>query len=117
MGHPNLSDAINKALEQSERDGGLKVEDILPGLTAQVQTKNTLYLIHRNADGKLFIRGSAKYCPEPVEVSISGSTWGGSLLKIGFIGIGMRMEFTTTNHRVPVSTSAVQSITFQGVTE
>jgi len=37
--------------------------------------------------------GHPQYCPEPVAVRIAGSTWDGSMLKLQFIGRGMRLEF------------------------
>ena len=43
--------------------------------------------------GKELIWGHPQYCPEPVPVRIKGSTWGGSMLKLRFIGRGMRLEF------------------------
>jgi len=90
--HDNLSDDINKNIMQSELDGGLKLEDIDNGETIKVQTKNTLYTIKKISKDIFEISGNAKFCPEPIDCSIAGSTWGGSMLKIGFIGLGMVME-------------------------
>ncbi len=93
MSHPNLSDAINRNIAQSEIKGGVKLSDLTAGSTLEVQTRNTLYRIVKAEDGTLTIQGHAHFCPTPMPVTISGSTWGGSMLKMGFIGRGMHMEF------------------------
>ncbi len=93
MNHQNLSDAINRNNAQSEIEGGVKLSDLPIGSTLEVQTSNTLYRIAKRQDGTLTIQGHARFCPMPTPVTISGSTWGGSMLKMGFIGRGMHMEF------------------------
>jgi len=50
------------------------------------------------------------FCPEPVLVSIHGSTWGGSMLKEHFIGRGMHLEFHHPEYAMPIITSAIQEI-------
>jgi len=108
--HPNLSKEINDNIAKSEIDGGAWIKDLKPGKSLKVQTKNTLYTIH-NGEGGLTIQGHPKICPEPSPVSIHGSTWGGSMLKIGFIGRGMYMEFSTNGQQYV--TSMVQEVTEQ----
>jgi hypothetical protein len=44
-------------------------------------------------DGAALISGHPEFCPEPIEVRIQGSTWGGSMLKAQFVGRGMRLEY------------------------
>ena len=56
------------------------------------------------------ISGHPQYCPEPVQVAISGSTWGGSMLKQRFIGRGMHLEFCHPEYRTPIVTSKIQEI-------
>jgi len=80
--HDNLSDDINKNIMQSELDGGLKLEDIDNGETIKVQTKNTLYTIKKISKDIFEISGNAKFCPEPIDCSIAGSTWGTNFLSI-----------------------------------
>ena len=54
--------------------------------------------------GKDLIWGHPQYCPEPVAVRIEGSTWGGAMLKLRFVGRGMRLEFQhPTYHRIVTS--------------
>jgi hypothetical protein len=90
--HPNLSDEVNNAIIESELSGGAYIEKLAVGKKLLVQTRNTLYTIERREDG-LYISGSARFCPEPRKCVISGSTFGGSMLRMGYIGVGMYMEF------------------------
>lgn len=97
MSHPNLSAEINAALAQSERDGGIWLKDVPSNCGIEVQTQNTLYQIRRLGEG-WEIKGHARFCPDWTPCIISGSTWGGSMLKMGFIGVGMHLEFCSDQH-------------------
>jgi len=43
-------------------------------------------------------------------VTIAGSTWGGSMLKMRFIGRGMHLEFHHPAYSAPIITSPIQEI-------
>lgn len=88
--HPSILAAI----KESDEAGGVWLKDLKPGDEFRVQTRNTLYSITVNDLGKYFIQGSTRYCPSPTPVSIHGSTMG-SMIKVGFIGVGLQMEFST----------------------
>jgi hypothetical protein len=45
-----------------------------------------------------------------VKAYILGSNFGGSLLKIGFVGRGMYMEFSTENRRGTIITSRISEV-------
>lgn len=117
--HPNLSDEINRNIAKSEIDGGCFLfkmegskspEAILPaGKTLLVQTKNTLYRIEKRGEEDYWISGHPRFCPEPIKASIHGSTWGGSMLKVGFVGRDMHLEFSTPEHGT-VTTSRIQDV-------
>jgi len=92
-----------------EEDGGVWLHDVEVGTTLYVQTKNTLYTIESRTDG-FYISGHPLFCPEPKRVAIAGSTFGGSMIKSGFIGVGMYLEFTCEGQHLPVTTSRIQSI-------
>jgi hypothetical protein len=42
-------------------------------------------------------------------VNVHGSTWGGSMLKVAFIGRGMHLEFRHPQHRV-ITTSRIVEV-------
>jgi hypothetical protein len=45
-----------------------------------------------------------------VRVAIAGSTWGGSMLKLRFVGRGMHLEFSHPAYRTPIVTSPIQDV-------
>lgn len=108
--HPNLSDEVNNAIAESELAGGVFLDKLAVGKKLQVETRNTTYTIERREDG-LYISGNAKYCPEPVKCSIPGSNFGGSMLKMNFVGRGMFLEFHTDAHPTVIVTSQIQEVT------
>ena len=107
--HPNFDDAINRAICQSEIEGGVSLDELPVGAVLDVQTSNTVYRIEHRGDGEVLISGHPEICPEPVLVSFYGSTWGTPMLKIRFIGRDMRMEFFHPERGI-VRTSRVRDI-------
>jgi hypothetical protein len=93
MPHPNFSDQVNRNIVQSEIEGGVCLDEISEGAVLEVETQHHWYTIVIRGRGRDLISGHPKYCPDPVPVSIAGSTWGGSMLKVRFIGRGMQLEF------------------------
>ena len=130
LGHPNLSDQINFNILTSEGMGGADVKKLRPGQRLKVTTKNTEYYIKaeqddgRNPGGVLnsdsttevyfTIQGHERICPRPTLCNIHGSTWGGSMLKMNFVGVGMFLEFgIITNEGAKVYlTSEIQKVEF-----
>ena len=91
--HPNLSDEVNRNIVQSEIEGGVCLNDLSEGVRLELETQHRWYTILIRDRGKELIWGHPQYCPDPVPVRIAGSTWGGSMLKLRFIGRGMHLEF------------------------
>lgn len=98
-------DAVSLAGIKTE---GLFVKDY-PRHLIRVRTLNTMYEFV-TWEGK--ITGQAikpdgslpPYLPFETEVRINGSTWGGSMLKLGYIGVGMHLEFWDGSKIVTTST-------------
>ena len=107
--HPNFDDAINRAICQSEIEGGVSLNDLPVGAVLNVQTANTRYELENRGEGEVLISGHPEICPTPVLVSFHGSTWGSAMLKMGFIGREMSMEFRHPEKGI-VRTSRVQEI-------
>jgi hypothetical protein len=107
-GHPNLSDAINRNIAQSEADGGIWLRELKDGDDVSIHTLNTRYTLRKRGE-TLTLEGHSKYCPVPTNAHIAGSTWGGSMLKMGFVGVGMHLEFGTDQHP-RVTTSRIVSV-------
>jgi len=108
--HPNLSDEVNRHLVQSQIEGSVRVEDLVPGSWLQVKTQNTCYCILILFGAMALITGHPLFCPRPVLITIHGSTWGGSMLKVRFIGRGMHLEFHHPDYSTPIVTSPIQEI-------
>jgi hypothetical protein len=100
---------VNRRIVQSEIEGGVNLRDLPPGTVLEVQTQNRSYIIQYRGSGQALISGHPVFCPEPVLVSIHGSTWGGSMLKERFIGRGMCLEFGHPTYQ-PITTSAIVDV-------
>ena len=108
--HANLSDEVNNNIVQSEVEGGVHLRDLPPGTVLEVQTQNRAYTILYKGWDQALISGHPVFCPEPVPVTIHGSTWGGSMLKYRFIGRGMHLEFGHPAYQGPILTSRIVDI-------
>ncbi len=107
--HQNLSDEINHTIVQSEIEGGVYLSDLPDGICLEVETEHHLYSLRSSGGGRAWISGHPHYCPDPVEVIVGGSSWGGSLLKCSYIGRGMRLEFWHPAHEL-IKTSRICGI-------
>ncbi len=108
--HQNLSDRINGNIIRSEIEGGVYLRDLPHEAQIEVVTQNRGYTLVVHSDGSALICGHPEFCPEPVLVRITGSNWGGSMLKAAFIGRGMHMEFRHPDYQGPIITSRIVDI-------
>jgi hypothetical protein len=90
-------------------EDGVYLSDLPLGAHLELETLHHTYQLVNAGAGKALLSGHPDYCPGPVEVLIKGSNWGGSLMKRGFIGCGMHLEFLHPTHGAVV-TSRVRSI-------
>jgi hypothetical protein len=108
--HPNLCDEVNRNIVQSEIEGGVFLEQLPPETVLEIRTKHHRYVAVLLGGDEALISGHPCYCPQPVLVVIAGSTWGGSMLKLRFVGRGMYLEFHHPDFRTPIVTSLIQEI-------
>lgn len=108
--HSNLSDSVNRNIVESEIEGGVFLKDLPSATVLQIQTQHHCYTAVLLDEGSALISGHPEYCPEPVLVAISGSTWGGSMLKRRYVGRGMHLEFCHPEYRTPIVTSRIEEI-------
>ena len=106
--HQNLSDEVNRNIVQSEIEGGVYLDDLPQGATLDVETQNRHYKIVNHGAAQALISGHPKFCPQPVLVKIHGSNWGGSMLKVRFIGRGMHLEFRHPEYRTIMTSRIVE---------
>jgi hypothetical protein len=78
------------------------------------QTRNSVYEIFLldPKSGHALVQGG-KYFAEPMEATVRGSTFGGCMLKMGWLGVGLRMEFYANGQRTV--TSPLQSLRVERV--
>jgi len=108
--HANLSEEVNSNIIQSEVLGGVSLQDLQPATVLLIQTCNHCYTVVLLNENSVLISGHPTYCPEPLLVVITGSTWGGSMLKRRYIGRGMHLEFCHPEYHTPIVTSPIQEI-------
>ena len=106
---PVFSDEINRRIIQSEVEGGVYLKDLPTGAELEIETENRSYHIIVHDSGQALISGHPKFCPQPVLVHIRGSSWGGSMLKVAYLGRGMHLEFGHPEFQT-VTTSRIREI-------
>ena len=101
------SDSLDNLMKISPMLPGMTLESLAPFDSLRVGTLNSDYRIFLldPLTGRALVEGGC--FREPVEAVVNGSNFGGSTLKAGWIGIGLRMEMWVGNKLV--STSPVQS--------
>ena len=77
--------------------------------TIRARTLNTDYyfFILEPETGKVLVQGG-RFFEHPVEAVLSGSTFGGCMLKMGWLGVGLRIEICVNGQRIV--TSPVKSL-------
>ena len=79
--------------------------------TLHVHTRNSLYRIIVSAGDAVLVEGG-EFFPSLTPAHFSGASVGGSFLKVGWIGIGLRMEILVDGRRIV--TSPVRDISTAG---
>jgi hypothetical protein len=84
--------------------GGLDLTGLHPLTELRVETENNVYRIFllEPPDPRVVVHGG-RFFPLPTEASLSGSSFGGNFLKMGWIGYGMRMEIYQDGRRIVTS--------------
>ncbi|HVG69542.1 MAG TPA: hypothetical protein VM819_01490 [Vicinamibacterales bacterium] len=86
---------------------GVALGTLEPLTELKVQTRNTCYRIVISRDADIVIQGGT-FFPDPTRAHVEGASFGGNLLKVGWIGVGLRMEILAEGRRIV--TTAVRSI-------
>ena len=89
---------------------GVTLADLEPLTMLVVRTCHSLYRIIVWRDTTVFVQGG-RHFPNTVLGRINGSSLRGSLLKLGWIGVGLRMEICVGGRLIV--TSPVREITIE----
>jgi len=81
---------------------GVHLRDLAPMTTLVVRTRNSEYRIVVSSGDEVLVKGG-QFFPSLTEARFSGASIGGSFLKVGWIGIGLRMEILADGRRIVTS--------------
>ena len=96
-------------IEEVSRADGIGLIDVDAFTTLVVQTENSVYqvTILKPHAKEVLVQGGA-FFPVRTKACLNGSSFGGSCLKLGWVGLGLRMEFHAEDQWI--ITSHVRSI-------
>ena len=96
-------------VEEVSRTEGIGLIDVDAFTTLVVQTENSVYqvTILKPHAKEVLVQGGA-FFPVRTKACLNGSSFGGSCLKLGWVGLGLRMEFHAEDQWI--ITSHVRSI-------
>ncbi|MEO8260287.1 MAG: hypothetical protein ABI868_23270 [Acidobacteriota bacterium] len=98
---PSTLDGFIDAVSDRE---GISLRELEPLGTLLARTENSVYrVIPLEAGSSRVLIQGGRFFPEPTEVRFSGSGFGGSFLKLGWIGLGLRMEVLWQGQRIITS--------------
>ena len=87
---------------------GVHLRDLPPFTTLRVWTMNSLYRVVVTQWPEVYIQGGA-FFPDPTLAHVDGASFGGSCLRVGWIGAGLLVEIRSGGRRI--ITSPVLAIT------
>jgi hypothetical protein len=93
---------------------GVLLRDLEPLTTLIVHTRNTRYRIIVTRGDEVVVQGGA-FFPDPTPAHLDGASLGSSFLKLGWIGVGLRMEIRAGGQRIV--TTSVRSVAQEEATE
>jgi hypothetical protein len=91
---------------------GVDVRTLAPGTIVIMRTRHSRYRLEvvDAATFRMLVSGG-DWFPVPTDARLVGATCGGSMLKPGWIGVGLNVEFMRTNQRL--TTSRVDAVTIE----
>jgi hypothetical protein len=91
-------------IEETSAVAGLDMAVLEPFTTVLVRTENTLYrLVVLNPSEHAVVVQGGSFFGESTTARLAGSSYGGSVLKLGWIGLDLRMEFCAAGRRIVTS--------------
>ena len=104
----NLDPRILALLDLQDEKPGIYIDKLVKGDCLIINTRNSVYKFTKTSDDKFLITGGSRW-PEPTEIYICGSTFGGSMIKNDYIGYQMHIELQRIGEPDKVvTTSSVQ---------
>ena len=91
------------AAESSKRQG-IAIQALAGGVTLVVKTQRSSYRVVVVDGSQRLVTVHGGVFPEPTTLRLCGATAGGSAVKVGWIVVGLRMEFNVGSRRITSST-------------
>lgn len=106
---------LHDLIEESKDDPGIDFGRLKPGTKVRVDTLYSTYEFTVLSGPKVMVKGG-RYFREEREGHLSGSTWGGTCIKVNWVGYDMNMEIVYYKNEKPkiIRTSRVQAATVYG---
>ncbi len=89
-------------IAQMTASSGVGLNSLKPLTTLVVTTQNSTYRIVVRGGATVLVKGG-RFFPEFTGAWLAGSGFGGSLLKLGWIGVGLRMELLSGGRSIVTS--------------
>ena len=91
---------------------GVDVRELVEGTIVVVRTRHSCYhlVVVEPETGRVLISGGDRFL-EPTDARLVGATGGGSMLKPGWIGVGLKVELRQLRERT--TTSVVNAIAIE----
>ena len=86
---------------------GVHLRDLPPFTTLLVRTVNSQYRVVLTQGREVYVQGGA-FFPDATPAYLDGASIGGSSIRVGWIGVGLLMEFRLGRRRI--ITSPVRAI-------
>ncbi len=108
--------SLNDLVEIHQSLEGVTLQTLAPGSTVHARTRHNDYHIFLldPESGRAVVQGG-RFFVEPTEATVVGATFGGCMIKLGWIGIGLRLEINLDGR--PILTSPVQSLRVEQETD
>lgn len=90
---------MDTSLELMQCVDGVELGRLEPMTALLVWTWNSLYRVVVGERSEVLIQGGS-FCPEPTQAHVDGASAGGSLVKTGWIGVGLLMVFQVSGKRI-----------------
>lgn len=102
------------AVDKAKADNKIFILDSLTeAQELTFRTKNTTYNLRKSSTGFDILGG--RHFPAWSPVTIAGSTFGGSMLMVGRLAIGMNVEMYAGNNPNPITSTPVESISLKDI--
>lgn len=114
MEHPgekNIDPRLLAKIKQSEKNGGIFLKDIPDNHIVEAHTQNSVYTIAviDKEKSKVAIQGNNQHFTQPEVCYLRGSTFGGSMIKLSWIGVGMYLEANPVAGGI-MTTSSIKTV-------